>query len=248
MNTDNTSISGETIDYGPCAFLDAFDPATVFSSIDHGGRYAFGAQPQIIQWNLTRLAEALLPLIDPDQETAVVLAIAILQDYPDRFARAWRPLMAGKLGLDGAGDHPDDPDLFDDWLALLHAHQADHTGATRALSATVRGDVEPARRWFATPDAWDAFTAWSARHLARVAADGRDPLDVAAAMDRVNPAVIPRNHLVEEALAAATAGDLAPFHDLVDAVTHPFADRPAGDRYANPAPADFGPYQTFCGT
>jgi uncharacterized protein YdiU (UPF0061 family) len=248
MNTDNTTISGETIDYGPCAFLDAFDPATVFSSIDHAGRYAYGNQPSIVQWNLARLAEALLPLIDEDQDAAVEAATAVLQDLPTRFATAWRTGMRAKLGLRTEADG--DAELFDDLLRTMHEGGADHTATFRALSSLVRGDAAPIHEWFRDPAALDA---WIERYVARLADDatteGEDLAAVADAMDRVNPAYVPRNHLVEEALDAATAGDLGPYRRLHDAVTHPFEVRSGFERYALPAPPELAEgYQTFCGT
>ena len=249
MNTDNTTISGETIDYGPCAFMDAYDPATVFSSIDHGGRYAYGNQPQIVQWNLARLAEALLPLLADDTETAVGLATEVLTAFPQRYVEHWYAGMRAKLGL--TSEQPDDPALFDDLLRLLHEHHIDHTKGFRALSSSVRGDDAPARALFGgteAAEAADAFAGWSARHLARVAEDGAQGDEVADAMDQVNPIYIPRNHLVEEALDAATNGDLDPFHRLVDVITQPFDERPGLERYAEPSTDARGTYQTFCGT
>ena len=244
MNTDNTTISGETIDYGPCAFLDAFDPATVYSSIDHGGRYAFGNQPSIVQWNLARLAEAMLPLLHDDEETAVALATERLQAFPTRFADAWRHLLRAKLGL--ATEHDSDGELIDDLLRAMHEQHADHTATFRALSSVVCGDDAPLRAWFVDPPALDR---WLGRYLARIDAEGRGREDVAAAMDQVNPIYVPRNHLVEEALDAATAGDLGPVGRMLDAVRQPFSERPGLERYALPAPPGFDDsYRTFCGT
>jgi serine/tyrosine/threonine adenylyltransferase len=227
MNTDNMAISGETIDYGPCAFMDAFDPDTVFSSIDHGGRYAYGNQPAIAQWNLARFAETLLPLIDADSEAAVEQATAVLNTFPERYRAAYARGMRAKLGVDA--------DLAGDLIDLLSG--VDHTTFFRALATSLRRDSDPARALFDDPSGYDA---WRPRWLAA----GPNP----DAMDRVNPLYIPRNHLVEEALTAATAGDLAPFEALVDVVSHPFDERPGLERYAEPAPATFGPFQTFCGT
>jgi uncharacterized protein YdiU (UPF0061 family) len=235
MNTDNTTISGETIDYGPCAFLDAFDLATVFSSIDHGGRYAYGNQPGITQWNLARLGETLLPLIDEDLEAAVAAATEVVTSFAERYEAYWASGMAAKLGLETP-----DPPLFRDLLALLHAQRVDFTRFFRTLSAHLRGGQ--ARSLFAEPDAFDA---WVARWEALLPPDRGA---VGAAMDRVNPVYIPRNHVVEEALAAATAGDMAPFHRLVEVVASPFAERAGLDRYAEPAPAGCGPHVTYCGT
>ncbi len=243
MNTDNTTISGETIDYGPCAFMDAFDPATVFSSIDHGGRYAYGNQPPIAQWNLARLAETLLPLLADDAGAAVDLATGVLQTFPDRYRRAWRAGMRAKLGL--GDERPGDDDLVNDLLGLLHRQQVDYTSALRGLSAVAMGDPAPVRARFAEPEAFDA---WAARWAARLDAEGRDRREVAAAMDRVNPVYIPRNHLVEDALTAATNGDLGPLHRLLDVVTRPFDERAGCSVYAEPAPPSFGRYRTFCGT
>ena len=231
MNTDNMTISGETIDYGPCAFLDGYDPARVFSSIDEGGRYAYGNQPAAAQWNLARLAEALLPLIDDDEEKAIARAVEVLGGFPEQYTARWRSGTAAKLGLAAAPDA-----LVDDLLVLLQADRVDLTAFFRRLSGAARGDAEPARSLFldlAGVDAW----------IDRWRAEGPD----ADAMDRVNPAYVPRNALVEEALAAATAGDLAPLGRLLDAVTAPYDERPGLERYADPGPYDSG-YRTFCGT
>ena len=241
MNTDNTTISGETIDYGPCAFLEAFDPATVYSSIDTGGRYAYGNQPLVAEWNLARLAEALLPAIDDDQERAVELAVASLRAFRPQYAAAWSAGMRAKLGLpEGLPEGLDDAvadDLIEDLVAQLRASHVDHTSFYRALGAAARGDADPARNLFLDLPAIDAW-------LERWRALGPD----AAAMDRVNPVYIPRNHLVEEALTAATGGDLGPLGRLLDVLARTFDERPGLDRYAAPAPQDFGVYRTFCGT
>jgi uncharacterized protein YdiU (UPF0061 family) len=221
MNTDNTTISGETIDYGPCAFLDAYDPAAVFSSIDHGGRYAFGNQPGILQWNLARLGEALLPLFDEVAEAAVEKATDVLRTFADRYHRHHRAGLRAKLGL------PEAPDsLVDELLDLLDARKPDMTMFFRDLAAHLRGGPAP------VDDPW----------LERWRAAGPD----AAAMDRVNPVYVPRNHLVQEALDAAVAGDLAPLHRLVDVLARPFDARPGLERYAEPGGG--GAYVTFCGT
>jgi uncharacterized protein YdiU (UPF0061 family) len=237
MNTDNMTISGETIDYGPCAFIDAYDPAAVFSSIDHAGRYALANQPLVAQWNLTRLAETLLGLLDAEPAAAVARATAVLQDFPQQHHAAWLAGMRAKLGLEGA--EAGDGELADDLLALLHEQAVDWTACFRALADAARGDAVAARALFAEPAAFDAWAArWRARPGAR---DG-------VAMDRVNPRYVPRNHRVEEALDAATAGDLAPFTRLLEVVTRPFEERPALKTYAGPAPAGDSPFRTFCGT
>jgi uncharacterized protein YdiU (UPF0061 family) len=230
------TISGETIDYGPCAFMEAFDPATVYSSIDEGGRYAYGNQPVVAQWNLARLAEALLPLLHDDQEQAVALAVESLEAFRPRYEAAWSAGMRAKLGMPDGLDALASP-LVDELLGLLQRNRVDHTSFFRGLGAAARGDAEPTRGLFLD---LAAFDAWAQRWHTL----GPD----AATMDRVNPVYIPRNHLVEEALAAATDGDLGLLERLLDAVTAPFDVRPGLERYAAPAPEDFGAYRTFCGT
>ena len=237
MNTDNMTISGETIDYGPCAFLDAFDPAAVFSSIDETGRYSYRNQPVMAEWNLTRLAETLLPLFHDEQEQAVAMAQESLAEFRRQYGAAWAAGMAAKLGLPDGLDDDVVPLLVDEALSLLREGRADHTLFFRSLSAAARGDAEPARSLLPDPSGFDA---WAERWIAL----GPD----ADAMDRVNPAYIPRNHLVEEALAAATGGDLEPLGRLLEAVTGPYDERPGLERYAAAAPEDFGAYRTFCGT
>ncbi|MFA6299491.1 MAG: YdiU family protein [Nocardioides sp.] len=231
MNTDNMTISGETIDYGPCAFMEAFDPATVYSSIDEDGRYAYGNQPLIAEWNLARLAEALLPLIHDDQEQAVALAVESLGTFRQAYSIAWTRGIHAKLGLpDGPGDDVTQA-LVGDLLDLMKAGRVDHTSFFRALGAAARGDAEPALA---------GFGEWAERWRAL----GPD----ADAMDRVNPVYVARNHLVEEALDAGTEGDLGPVERLLEAVTAPYDERPGLERYAAPAPDDFGSYTTYCGT
>ncbi|MGI8731527.1 MAG: protein adenylyltransferase SelO [Solirubrobacteraceae bacterium] len=244
MNTDNMAISGETIDYGPCAFMDAYDPATVFSSIDHGGRYAYSNQPPIAQWNLARLAETLLPLLDDEPDAAVAAAEDVLRSFPDRYGEHWAGGMRAKLGL--ADRQPQDGELIDDLLALLGSQQVDFSSFFRALSAAALGDPDRARSLFAEPAAFDA---WAERWRARLSSQTADPRALAQAMDAVNPVYIPRNHLVEEALAAASEGDLTAFRRLLDVLARPFEERPGLESYADPAPAGFGSsYRTFCGT
>ncbi len=233
MNTDNTTISGETIDYGPCAFMDAYDPATVFSSIDHAGRYAYGNQPAIITWNLARLAESMLPVLDDDVDRAIELATAVLETFAERFQAAWSDEMHRKLGL--APGTPDGGDLIGELLALMHQQHIDYTSGLRRLSSIVRG-----------ADDQVVEGDWTGRWLAAV---GGDRATRADAMDLVNPVYVPRNHIVEEALSAATNGDLAPFEQMLDVVTNPFEARSGMERYAEPAPSEVAAsYQTFCGT
>ena len=237
MNTDNMTISGETIDYGPCAYMEAFDPATVYSSIDTGGRYAYGNQPVVAEWNLARLAEALLPLFHPDQEQAVALAVQTLGAFRRQYSDAWSAGMRAKLGLPAGLDDAVTSPLVDELLTLVQKSRVDHTSFFRDLGAAARGDAEPTRGLFLDLAAFDAW-------MERWRALGPD----ADVMDRGNPVYIPRNHLVEEALAAATEGDLDPLERLLDAVVSPYDKRPGLERYAATAPTDFGAYQTFCGT
>ncbi|MBX9471310.1 protein adenylyltransferase SelO [Microcella sp.] len=234
MNTDNMTISGETIDYGPCAFLDAYDPGAVYSSIDHGGRYAYRNQPVVAEWNLARFAETLLPLIDDDLQHAIGLATAALERFSAHYADAWLSLMRAKLGLGEAVSDETAAVLATDLLGLMEEARVDYTSTLRALSVCASGGVRPVVLDSATG------TAWAERWLAL------EP--DADAMDRVNPVYIPRNHLVEEALGAATDGDLAPFDRLLEAVARPYDVRPGLERYAEAATDALGPYTTFCGT
>lgn len=281
MNTDNMAISGETIDYGPCAFLDRYDQRTVYSSIDHQGRYAYGNQPTMAHWNLSRLAETLLPLMagneaafseaasdaDKDQLNAAIgSATEVLDSFGDRFRKHWTRGMAAKLGLASISSDngspnpqppqpdPDDVALFGAFVELLQEAGVDYTSTFRALAHHLRGDEDPL---WALVDGGrvdrEQVEGWLGRWTTRLDSQGRPRPEVAEAMDRVNPVYIPRNHLVEEALDAATAGDLQPFHRLLDVVTNPHQRRggvdPADDRYAQPAPDVFyAGFQTFCGT
>ncbi|MGE2712926.1 protein adenylyltransferase SelO [Mycolicibacterium litorale] len=236
MNTDNMTISGETIDYGPCAFMDVYDPETVFSSIDMWGRYAYGNQPAVATWNLARFAEALLPLLADDLDEAVGMAEAALGAFARQYETAFTAGMRAKLGLSAADEAAAAP-LLDELPKLLVDNHIDYTSFFRDLGRAARGDAEPVRGLFVD---LAGFDAWLNRWR-ELAPDG-------AAMDRVNPVYIPRNHLVEEALTAAAGGDLAPFDRLLSAVTGPFDERPGLQRYAEPAPEEFGRYRTFCGT
>jgi serine/tyrosine/threonine adenylyltransferase len=245
MNTDNMALSGETIDYGPCAFMDAYDPATVFSSIDHTGRYAWGNQPVIGQWNLARLAETLLPQIDADSDRAVQSATEVLRGYLTEYEAAWLAGVRARLGLVTTGEG--DRALADALLAEMQAQGADWTLSFRHLGAAARGDATAFLAQFADPKgARDWLGLWQAR----LTAEARDPEQVAQEIEAVSPAVIPRNHLVEESLSAAVEiGDLAPFDALVAAVTDPFGSPQGRERFALPPPQGFGQgYRTFCGT
>jgi uncharacterized protein YdiU (UPF0061 family) len=255
MNTDNMTISGETIDYGPCAFMEAYDPATVFSSIDTHGRYAFGNQPDIAAWNLARLAETLLPLLADDSDKAVALATEVLAAFPAQYRGHLLRGQRAKLGLsrDSRADDGADAALADDWLSLLHEGHVDFTLAWRRLADAAAGDESPLRALFADASAPDE---WLARWRERCAREDtvQDPVNSSArrarAMRAVNPIVIARNHRVEEALAAASnEGNLTPFEQLLDAIKQPYDEIPGNARYAEPAPAAVTAcYQTFCGT
>ncbi len=237
MNTDNMTISGETIDYGPCAFMEAYNTETVFSSIDFWGRYAYGNQPVIAAWNLARFAEALLPLFSEDTEEATSLAEESFSRFGASYDTTWAAGMRAKLGLSGGPDAEVVSSLTDELLSQLQESEVDYTSFFRSLGQAARGDAGLARGLFIDLARFDRWTArWQA-----LSPD-------AAVMDRVNPLYIPRNHLVEEALTAATAGDLEPLQQLLAAVTAPYDQRPGLERYATPAPEGFGAYRTFCGT
>jgi protein adenylyltransferase len=245
MNTDNSSISGETIDYGPCAFMDAYDPATVFSSIDETGRYAYANQPRIALWNLTRLAECLLPLLSDDQDQAVEQAQTILADFPETFSAAYQAGLRRKIGLFDTRDG--DEALVQDLLDAMARGKADFTLTFRRLSeaaadASVDGKV---RDLFAEPALFDE---WATRWRRRIADEPRSPAERRAAMRAVNPAFIPRNHRIEAVIQAAVAGDYAPFEELVTVLSNPYDDQPAFAAYADPPEPDQRVLQTFCGT
>ena len=236
MNTDNMALSGETIDYGPCAFMDAYHPETVFSSIDHGGRYAYGNQPPVAQWNLARLAEAMLPLLDTDIDRAVQRATASLERFPVLFESGWLAGMRAKLGL--FNDEAEDKALVDDLLAWMERSAADFTNTFRMLTSPAR--AEEGRK--ADPQ----FDAWHNRLDARRSRQPQSALEVESLMRRHNPAFIPRNHKVEEALQAAGENDFAVMHRLLDVLAKPYDhDR---ELPAFSAPGESRTYRTFCGT
>lgn len=243
MNTDNVAISGETIDYGPCAFMDRFAVDTVFSSIDANGRYAYGRQPQILHWNMARFAEALLPAIHAVDPAGVDAAKELVGAIPDRFRAIWFDRMRAKLGLGDASDQ--DADLIDSLFAALEEHRVDFTSFFRALATLLRGDGSTLEGLLPKPD---AMAPWIADWWAQIEREDIHPRDRADAMDAVNPLYIPRNHQVEAALAAAEAGDLAAWLGLLEVVRNPFVERPEWAEYALPAPAEAMPYKTFCGT
>ncbi len=248
MNTDNMTISGETIDYGPCAFMDACDPATVYSSIDHNGRYGYGNQPRIAQWNLARLAEALLPLFDGGAEAAVAPATELVRGFEGHYQRAWRAGLAAKLGLDvGAPRGPDDANdraLADDFVGLLVEHRVDYTLGFRALVSAATGDDDALAVLFPAPA---AYQGWLARWRTRLGAGGPA---AAASMRLRNPAFIARNHRVEDALSAAIERqDFRPFETLLTILARPFDDQPEyADSMAPPPLSVQRRHQTFCGT
>jgi uncharacterized protein YdiU (UPF0061 family) len=254
MNTDNMTLSGETIDYGPCAFVEAYDPAAVFSSIDQHGRYAFGNQPDIALWNLSRFAETLLPLLADDPEDAAAQATQVLERFPARYRSHLLRGQRAKLGLGDVGDDEADAALADDWLSLLHDQHVDFTLAWRRLADAAAGDEVPLRALFADAAALDAWLGrWRERSGHGESGAGAAPAVAggrAAQMRRASPFVIPRNHRVEEALAAASGGDdLGPFDRLLDAVRRPYDESPALAAFAEPAPAEVtARYRTFCGT
>lgn len=239
MNTDNMTLSGETIDYGPCAFMDAYHPDTVFSSIDQFGRYAYANQPQIAVWNLAQLATALLPLI-PDREARIDAFTDAINGFSDRFDAAWDGVLRAKLGL--ATTAAGDGDLARALLAIMAANGADFTNTFRTLSGP---EPTRARDQMIDPTALDP---WLARWQARLAAEGRAETDRIAAMQAANPARIPRNHRIEAAIQAAVAGDFAPFHQLMAALADPFSDDPAFAGFAVPPSDGERVTATFCGT
>jgi uncharacterized protein YdiU (UPF0061 family) len=239
MNTDNMSMAGETFDYGPCAFMDRYDPATVFSSIDEGGRYAYGNQPPIAQWNLARLAEAMLALFDDDRARAIELVNASLLGFETRFKHHWLAGMRGKLGLTASEDG--DAELAEALLAWMHETRSDFTNTFRLLSDAAAVEA------IAQADA--EFRLWHERWTTRRAREPQSGADAVALMRRSNPVVIPRNHKVEEALTAATErGDLGPLDHLMATLAAPYDYARVRPEFSEPAPVEARPYRTFCGT
>lgn len=254
MNTDNMSLCGETIDYGPCAFMDTYAPDTVFSSIDQQGRYAYGNQPYMAQWNLARLAEALLPLLHAEEKTAIALAEESLHAFADSFQRFWLSGMRGKLGLLTQEDG--DRELAQELLTCLQESRADYTAAFRELTDSLAGSqADSLAGSMAAPMAGASppfgsgtCAQWRERWLARLARQPHSAQEARALMRANNPVVIPRNAFVEDALAAAVQqGDYAPLERLLTAVARPYEDGPAQAAFRTPPPPMPG-YQTFCGT
>ncbi len=242
MNTDNMTISGETIDYGPCAFMDSYSPGTVFSSIDHGGRYAYANQPQILIWNLARLAETLIPLVHAKQEQAVELLTETIECIQPLYESYWLAGMRTKIGL--LTEDSADQQLINDLLKIME--DADFTLVFRRLSETLRGDKIKLKNLLKEPGAFDD---WEKRWRIRLEQDGVATETAAQAMDEVNPIYIPRNHKVEEALAAASdEKNMKPFSKLLNVLSRPFDEVDENEAYAEPAPETNIPYKTFCGT
>ncbi|TWT12505.1 YdiU family protein [Planomicrobium sp. CPCC 101079] len=238
MNTDNMAISGETIDYGPCAFMDVYHPKTVFSSIDAQGRYAYNNQPIIGGWNLARFVETLLPLLHDEQEEAVAIAQTQLKVYAEQFHENWHAGMRSKLGL--FNEEAEDESLIDDLLKLMQEHEADYTNTFVALTF---GKLEAAEL-FEAPE----FTEWHSRWQERLSRQQQSKEEVLELMRSSNPAVIPRNHRVEAALEAAVKGDYRVLERLLAVLADPFAHSTEQAEYAQPPEPTSGPYQTFCGT
>ncbi len=244
MNTDNMAISGETIDYGPCAFLDAYNPAKVFSSIDARGRYAYGNQPRIAHWNLSRLAETLLPLLAAREEESIAIAQDALSAFSPKFETAYTAGLCRKLGL--MQTRHGDRDLGQDLLARMAANQADFTLTFRRLCDEANGSEPSARVLFADPASFDE---WAIRWRQRLSEEGGDARTRADTMRTVNPAFIPRNHRIEEVIAAAVDhGDFGPFRALLTVLSHPYDDQAGFERYADPPRPDQIVERTFCGT
>jgi len=246
MNTDNTAISGETLDYGPCAFLDEYDPKKRFSSIDHGGRYAFSNQPRIAEWNMARLAEALLGLLSDDEDQAIRIAKERLARFATRFEAAYLRVLRAKLGL--VSEAAADRALADDLLGRLAANHVDYTLFFRRLCASA-ADADADADVLSLFDQADAFRTWAEAWRGRLAAESVAPEQRAASMKRSNPAFIPRNHRVEEAIEAAVRrGDFTPFEVLVDVLSRPYEDQPERGYLGDPPGPEQRVYQTFCGT
>jgi uncharacterized protein YdiU (UPF0061 family) len=242
MNTDNMSIVGETIDYGPCAFMDTFDPATVYSSIDRNGRYAYSNQPRIAHWNLSRLAGALLPLFGADEDAAVAMAQGALDAFPAQFEGAYLAGLRRKLGL--FDDHEGDTALAQDLLERMAANKADFTLTFRGLSDAAIGD-DAVRSLFAEPSSFDA---WAVGWRARLALEAVGPADRRTAMRAANPAFIPRNHRVQAVITAAQAGDFSLLREMVGVLARPYDDQPEFAIYAQPPKPEEVVHKTFCGT
>ena len=246
MNTDNTTLSGETIDFGPCAFMDTYHPDTVYSSIDHHGRYAYGNQPNIALWNMSRLAETILLLVDDNEEKAVAKIEQVLGKFAGYFSQAWRLRMGKKLGIEDPGE--EDERLIGDFLGLMAVSKADFTNTFRRLCTLSDKENSLALRASLFPGQ-DKADEWFARWDKRLEEQGLSSMQSTALMQGANPAIIPRNHLVENAIEKAySESNLEEFEELVAALKTPFVDRPEGDRLTLPPESHEVVHQTFCGT
>jgi uncharacterized protein YdiU (UPF0061 family) len=245
MNTDNTGVVGETIDYGPCAFMDAYDPEAVFSSIDERGRYSFSNQPAIAQWNLARFAETLLPFLGSDQPQAIALATESIKLFSEKFQQEWLQAMRSKLGLFQA--QHEDADLIKTLLSVMHKAQADYTVTFTGLSDYLKGD-RSGRGVEKALDEHPDFQAWLGRWRYRGTQESESLAARGDAMRQANPRYIPRNHRIEEVIVAATAGDFAPFEALLEVIVRPFDERPNAAAYAVPPRSEQRVLETFCGT
>ena len=242
MNTDNMSIAGETIDFGPCAFMDDYHSMRVFSSIDETGRYAYARQPDIAHWNLACLARALLPLLGADEETAIVEGQAAVDEFPERFGKAWQEVMGAKLGLSAWRN--DDNDLVHDLLKLMSAAGADFTNVFRDLSERPR-DATAAAHHFSDKE---AFSSWWQRWQVRLDDTATSETRLHDILCGANPAFIPRNHRIEQVIARAYRGDLRLFEELITVLHDPFSGLPEHRDYRNPPKPEEVVRQTFCGT
>jgi serine/tyrosine/threonine adenylyltransferase len=247
MNTDNTAVSGETLDFGPCAFMDAYDPATVFSSIDSHGRYAYGNQPAMAQWNMARFAETLLTLIDSDGQRAVDLATAVVNSFREHFESSWIAGLRRKIGL--VTSEEGDAALIGRLLEMMQQAGADYSLSFRRLGAAAAADPGTAADHFFGAEPSADLTEWLAAWRARLARDPQRADERASSMRAVNPAYIPRNHRVEAAIAAATEqGDFGPFREMLAVWSRPYEDQPGREAYLLPPRPDERVLQTFCGT
>ncbi|MBL4659829.1 MAG: YdiU family protein, partial [Alcanivoracaceae bacterium] len=244
MNTDNMAISGETIDFGPCAFIDNYDANASFSSIDRKGRYALGKQPYMAQWNTARFAETLLPLLDDDKEKSVEIATEEIQAFNRIYQNQWLKKVTAKLGL--VDVEAGDLELANDLFEMMQGQNVDFTQFFRGLSDAAKAETQSAKKLFDDPQKFDQ---WYKKWMQRFLSDSRSLDTKIESMNAVNPIYIARNHLVEEALQAAEQdNDFKPFERLLTVLASPYDERTGLQKYANPAPKEFGPYKTFCGT
>ena len=244
MNTDNIAISGETIDYGPCAFMDAYNPATVFSSIDVNSRYAYGNQPAILTWNLTRLAETLIPLVNKDKDESIKLLTEVLQLIKPVYTNYWLSLMRSKIGL--SKEEQNDIELITNLLEIMEEEKADFTNSFRLLSKALIGDTQSIRKLFNNSRRFDG---WMMIWQERISQEGVAEEKIATSMNKINPIYIPRNHKVEEVLkAAVNENDMKPFSSLYSILQNPYKEIIGLESFSEPAPESNIPYKTFCGT